>query len=430
MKKAPIQMVFADERGKVYPVPFLHAAGMKAGSYYPLSRQDLVKVPPSSEFFVLPDRDPAGFDPLTGQQVFLERDPYRSVLRSCRPVSVFLTPGFTLTHQAAYRERPNAKRLPLFAYGACAYIEGDFYAAAVRVDRGTRHDQSQIQMGEVCRRAAAIEKRFSKNRLVRHLRACATINHCPNAKNFFLGRFEAPLPVSPACNARCLGCISLQEKTGVPPTQTRLLFVPTPLELAEVACYHLEHCARPIVSFGQGCEGEPTLYSKVIEEAIRLIRQRTKRGLIHMNTNGGRPRDLERLFKAGLGSIRVSTNSFRKKYYDLYYKPKDYSFGDIRSTIRMAKKRQIFVSVNYLVMPGFTDQPKEAGAFERFVAACRPDMVQWRNLNYDPLAYFRDLGLSHGQSELIGMRELIRYVKKRFPRLRQGYFNPYLRIKQ
>ena len=46
---------------------------------------------------------------------------------------------------------------------------------------------------------------------------------------------------------------------------------------------------RVMVSFGQGCEGEPLLRWKEIERAIRLVRARTRRGSIHANTNGSLP---------------------------------------------------------------------------------------------------------------------------------------------
>jgi hypothetical protein len=51
-------------------------------------------------------------------------------------------------------------------------------------------------------------------------------------------------------------------------------------------------------------------------------------------------------------------------------------------------------------------------------------MIQWRNLNYDPLLYFRQMGIGQDISEMTGIRETIRSIKKRFPDLKMGYFNP------
>ena len=64
-------------------------------------------------------------------------------------------------------------------------------------------------------------------------------------------------------------------------------FLPKPEEIAGIALFHIAHVKDPIVSFGQGCEGEPLLAGDVIEKAIRIIRRETARGTINMNTNGG-----------------------------------------------------------------------------------------------------------------------------------------------
>ena len=138
------------------------------------------------------------------------------------------------------------------------------------------------------------------------------------------------------------------------------------------------------------------LQAPVIEQAIRLIRKETSRGLININSNASRPDALKKLFEAGLNNIRVSTNSVREPYYSRYYQPKGYSFGEVSESIEVAKKYGGFVSLNYLSMPGFTDSKDEFEALKEFIAAHGVDMIQWRNLNYDPLQYFRDLQITVG----------------------------------
>ena len=99
--------------------------------------------------------------------------------------------------------------------------------------------------------------------------------------NFFLGRWEAPLPTSPICNAACLGCISLQSEDVPSASQDRITFVPTAEEVAGgVAVPHFNRAQRPVVSFGQGCEGEPLLQAKLLERSVTKIREKTKGGLL------------------------------------------------------------------------------------------------------------------------------------------------------
>jgi hypothetical protein len=76
------------------------------------------------------------------------------------------------------------------------------------------------------------------SRLRRHLETCATDYRCLTAQNLFLRRGEGAIPVSPACNAACLGCISEQWGDVASP-QTRLAFAPTAAEIAELAAWHL-----------------------------------------------------------------------------------------------------------------------------------------------------------------------------------------------
>ena len=416
-----ISLLFSDAKGKVFDFPGLEAAGMKGGEFCRLNPDEFVPLPDSSELFMLPARFPVGFS--GDEAVTLDRDPYSKKKEECFAVAAFIPPGYTLTHNTAYEEKPGAGMLPLFAYAACALYKGKFYAAAIRVDRSSRHDDRLMDAARITKNIGLFHKRFPKNRLIGHLENCATVNGCANAKNFFLERFEAPVPTSMVCNAQCQGCISFQPKDRIPSTQKRIQFTPTPEEIAEIALVHIQRVPDPIVSFGQGCEGEPLLAVDVIEKAIRLIRSQTSKGSLNMNTNASRPQAVARLFDAGLNTLRVSTNSVREPYYSLYYQPRGYSLKELCQSIQLAKKAGGFVSLNTLSMPGFTDTEDEFEALIDFIARYRIDMIQWRNLNYDPLHYFKDLKIKPGSSRVLGMKEVIEKVREKFPHLRMGYFN-------
>lgn len=143
-----------------------------------------------------------------------------------------------------------------------------------------------------------------------------------------------------------------------------------------------------------------------------------------MNTNASRPEAIAGLFDAGLDSIRVSFNSVREVYYNRYYAPGDYRFKDVLESVKIAKRKKGFVSINYLTMPGFTDSEDEARALKKFIEAYKIDMIQWRNLNFDPLAYFKIIKCPVQPSDMIGVRQLIAGLKRSFPRLKMGYYNP------
>lgn len=409
------QLVVSNSKGKIYTLSHLEGAGMKGGSFFRLSSRDLIKLPSGSELFMLPQRAPVGYDP---------KKCNFTVLDNLFAVAAFISPGYTACFSSPYIEKRKPQMLPLFSYCAVVFHRGEFHVAAVRIDSERRQDLRLMNIKLAGENVRKMRKLFPDNRLIRHLEGCALTYGCPAAKNFFLKRYEAPLPTSPYCNAMCIGCISYQPREGCSVSQPRIEFVPTPEEVAQTAVYHINNVKDPVVSFGQGCEGEPLLVDDVLEKAIKLIRNKTSKGMINLNTNASRPEAIARLFDAGLDSIRVSMNSVRNEYYTRYYKPKKYKYRDVLRSISIAARKKGFISINYLVMPGFTDYSKEVAALERFASKYKISMIQWRNLNYDPRRYFKALRFTPDRSRLIGVKQAIGLIKKGFPHIMAGYFNP------
>lgn len=414
------KLVFADAQGNIYDHPSLLML-CRRGHEYALPRPDeLIPLPEESELFLLPGRHAVGLDPNSGEAEALEEF----------AVAAFASPGHTLAGTAAYlREQAPSQPtpvLPLFAYGAVGYAGGRFWIAAQRVDQDKRQVFSSIPHKQIEKGAFRLQSLFPHNRLVKHLTHCALGNCCPAARNLCLGRFEAPLPTARACNAACVGCISLQsEDSGFPATQKRIGFRPTPEEISEIMLHHGANEPRPVFSFGQGCEGEPLTEAETIAAAIRLFRAKGGRGVVNVNTNGSLHHVLPDLAAAGLNSMRVSLNSAREPVYQAYYRPKSYSFEDVRQTIGTAKANGIFVSLNLLYFPGLTDSEEEFTALADLVATCGVDFIQLRNLNLDPERYL-ELASPFEHGPAMGLAHFRKRFSREFPTLSFGYFNPYL----
>lgn len=281
-----------------------------------------------------------------------------------------------------------------------------------------------MKQADVVAGVNAMREIMPKNRLRKHLEKCALEYGCPAGKNFFLGRYEAPLPTSRICNARCLGCISLQDNSSISCSQERIRFVPSSEEIAQVAMAHITRVRCPVVSFGQGCEGDPMFAAEAIGPAIERIRSKTADGTINMNTNGSRADILQPLFDTGLDSIRISINSFSPQRYHAYFRPRGYRFPDVVNSIAMALNKGKFVSINYLNCPGVTDTPEELEAVVSFLTQYPIHMIQWRNLNFDPVRYREKMEQAAPHGEPIGIATMIRHLRKKFPKLKMGYFNP------
>ncbi len=417
-------LVYADESGNICDFPDLAMTGMAHGSYLKPEPEDLIELPAGSELFTLPDRLPVGTDPHSGEPLIFTEDP-NNPEKKVQAVAAFMAPAHTAIYSAAYQEKDEAQRLPLFAYTAVGWYDGRFWVAGFRSDPDSRQDFVRFKQSVITRKTTRALKKNRQNRLIQHLGKCCLTYHCPAARNYFLGRWEAPLPTSPTCNARCLGCISLQPAQCCPSTQDRIAFVPTASEIAEIAVNHLERAERPVVSFGQGCEGEPLLQAPLLESAIEKIRRHTQKGTINLNSNASLPLAVRRLGQRGLDSIRVSLNSAQRIYYHRYYRPKHYQFEDVLDSIRAMKDCGGFVSLNYFILPGFTDSHAETAALSRLIEQTRPDYIQLRNLNIDPHWYLTTLKSEAGQP-FYGIRTWLAMLKKEFNHLGFGYFNPCL----
>jgi molybdenum cofactor biosynthesis enzyme MoaA len=175
-----------------------------------------------------------------------------------------------------------------------------------------------------------------------------------------------------------------------------------------------------MVSFGQGCEGEPLLAAPLIANAIRQVRSSTSAGVIHCNTNGSNPKALGQLIDAGLQSIRVSLNSARPATYAAYYRPRGYGFDGVRESLCVAAKSGIAISLNLLTHPGVTDDREEVAAFGALLSEFPIAMVQTRTLNVDPGRYFSAVG--RPKRKPMGMRNWLAWLKREFPKVAVGNF--------
>ncbi len=421
MRTSPIKprLLVAQADGTIVEHPKLLMV-CRRGREWMLPRPDeLIVLPPESELFLLPGRNAVGLDPKTGTTEVLDS----------LAVAAFGAPAYTLTAHTAYVSQKDAPVLPLFAYGAVGFAKGRFYMCARKVDGDTRQEFRRVAGKNLAYNARKLMEQYADNRLMQHImQNCVLKYDCPAAKNLALGRYEAPLPTSRTCNARCVGCISMQEEGSpiVTTPQCRMNFTPTAEEIVEIMRHHeAQEKEVPIYSFGQGCEGEPLSQSALLIEAVRMFREGGGRGTINLNSNASMPAAVAELADAGLTSLRVSINSAREDVYNAYYRPQGYCFENVRQSIKEARKRNVHVSLNLLYFPGITDTENELEALADLVGSCGVSFIQSRNLNIDPeiyLALFKKMDFGPA----MGFSNFRKRLQKQCPWLNFGYFNPWL----
>jgi wyosine [tRNA(Phe)-imidazoG37] synthetase (radical SAM superfamily) len=409
-------ILYSDGKGNIFEDQSLYVTGRSGWDALPIANEDFIELPQGGQLYELPGRRGIGIDVQTGE------------MRICNKgwaVAAFIPPAHTGLYLAAYETLPDAPTLPLFCYTAVGWGNGKFYVPAIRIEKDIRQECAGYDDTLIAAGADALLKNYPHNRLVQHLmNNCCNTYHCPAARNFSLGRWECPVPSSPACNANCIGCISFQpQEETIVSTQDRLVFKPTAEEIVEFTVPHLETAPFPIISFGQGCEGEPLLMWETIRDAIIEIRKHTGKGSININTNGSKPDAVKALCDAGLNSIRVSTNSAREHIYTPYYRPNNYVFNDLIESLKIVRSYGGWTSINYFVFPGMTDSIEEYEALRKLIKETGLCMIQWRNFNIDPDWYLGKIGITD-TGECMGIKQMMELLKEEFPGLKYGYFNP------
>ena len=319
-------LIYCTPDGEIHEEPRLQAL---AFDNHLLETTDLIPLPDGAVLSMMPNRLAVG-QKRTGE---------RKILVKSRgwAAAALLPIGYTRTHLPAYEKVPGTEPLPFFGYSAVAGMQGHLYVAAIQTDDPRKWHPRAFSRRTLARLVTEKRALYPHNRIVAQHAHCALDYACPTASNLFFGRWEMAIAVSPGCNARCVGCISKQEEEDLISPQDRLTFIPTVDEIVEVALPHLEQAEDAIVSFGQGCEGEPLLQYRRIEQAIRARRQRTDKGVININTNASNPRWLQRLYDAGLDTLRASTISGHPETYTAYYRPIGYTFEDVKASLKRAR---------------------------------------------------------------------------------------------
>jgi pyruvate-formate lyase-activating enzyme len=388
-------LAYTDARGRIYFDPSRSPLA-DGGIERPAERDELIPAPPGTVNAMLPGRSP-----LVAPNVPAGR---RTALAALLPA------GYTRLLLPAFRSRPDAPALPLFGYTFACVVDDALHVAAMRTDESDDWAPRYFAEGELDALLRARQAEDPGNRTLAQLALCSRDYGCFTAQNVFLERGEAALPVSPRCNAACVGCISeLTPDAGMPSPQTRVAFEAEVGDLARIGIRHLERVGDGIVSFGQGCEGEPLLRVTTLERTIAAIRAVRGNGTINLNTNGSLPKGLARLIDAGLQAVRISLNAFRRDAYAAYYRPVGYDLDDVLESVALAVHRGLRVSLNYLTHPGVTDERAEVEAVTTFLREHPVAMVQTRTLNIDPERYFAAVGRPR---EPLGMREALRRIER------------------
>ena len=402
-------LLFTDKTGEIKENRQLKMLGQTGSNWVEPEAGEMIPLPRGASLVLMPGHIPVG---MQGEQLVHMGDP-----GSYYAIAALLPQGFTRTllpAAVAYEEQD----LPLLGYTAVGLKDEKIFAAAIQTDEHRKWHPKNYNTERLPERIAVFMRKYPENRIIRQLANCSLEYSCFTAQNLFYRRWETGIPTNPSCNANCIGCIS-ESHTGALAPQNRLEFSPEVEEIAELGLEHLTAAREAIISFGQGCEGEPSLNAERISKAIRIIRQQTDKGTINMNTNAGFTAGIKKLCQAGLDSMRVTMFSPVKKDYLYYHRPRSYAFGDVLNSIGHAGDKQVKVAINLLTYPGFTDLPEQVEALLELLHKTKIDMIQLRNLNIDP----KDMLPFKTRDEPLGIPQLIQIIREEAPGVTIGSYS-------
>lgn len=385
--------LYTNEKGDLLVAEKYEAVAMRGSEV--LAAAGYIPIPKGATFTAMPGRAP-----------LMRNREGKIVAGKGSAVAVLLPQGFTRLLLPATKTLGEPEVLPLLGYTAAAMKDGKVYVAAKQTDEHQIWHPDHYNTPDLPARIAKVKKILPENRIIAQLAHCSLTYGCFTAQNVFYRRWEGGLPVSRTCNASCIGCISEQEAECCPSAQGRLSFSPTVREIAEVGAFHLGGKKKNnIISFGQGCEGELSLEAGKIVKAMAVIRQNTDQGTINMNTNAGHFGHLQKIVDGGIDTLRVSLFSAIPDHYNAYYRPKNYTLANVEQAVDYAVAHGVYVSLNLLAFPGFTDRDEEIEALCAFISRTGLQKVQIRNLNIDADYFYGQCGFTPEKS--CGMEALI-----------------------
>jgi len=341
--------VHSDRSGRIVVAADYAAAMSDGSSIGPLAAA--VPLPAGSDVVQLPGRTGIGLD-RAGRP--------RELGQGRWGVAAIVPIGYLRMGVPAYADDPGQPPLRPRAYAAVgADTNGELVVSAVALESDAAAADGR-SAADLVARITATQREHPSSRVLRQLARCAKDYRCRAAANAFLGRHDCALPVAAPRNERPPEVLALHDDADAAPTEPAA-FRPTPEELVDAASRHLEG-GGTVVAFGRACEGEPLLAVRLIDDAIVGIRERTRLGTIHLETNGSLPIALRRLCEAGLDSVAIRLASARAETYEAIHRPDGFRFADVRASIASVIAARVSVALRVLTLPGLTDRQRELDA--------------------------------------------------------------------
>ena len=404
--KNKITALIADERGNIFDEPAAEGVGRVGKEFFKLKPEDLIKLPDSADLMFLPARRAVGYR--RGEFVTLKGF----------AVSAILPQGYTRTHLPAFRRTKDAQILPLYGYTAVVVYKDELHAAALYTDENHKWDPQHYNTPALRKLIRRVKHDLPENRIVAQVANCSLKWHCLRAE-FVLRALGMRRADFADVQRELLGLYLLASR--------RVLSEPAEQNHLQ-ADRRRNRCRRDLSPFarrGRDYQFRARLRRRTEPSSRHNLRGDKKNPCDDFaRTNQYQhQRGIKKIVDAGLDSMRVSIISANAENYQRYYRA-GYKLAAVKDSIRYALDNGVHVSLNMLYMPGFNDRQSELDAWKNFLDALPAQMIQVRNLNYDPDEFFR---VMPADKNFVGVKNFLRELETTFPALTVGNFSHYVR---
>ena len=123
------QATYTNKSGEIFDAKNHGVVCCSAQHFVQPTDEEMIPLPEGSKFFTLPDHEPLGWKSGSGSAVLLKNGK-----NDLSAVSAFLPPGYTRLYLPGTYFHTGKGLLPLWAYTALAWKDGECWVPAVKVD--------------------------------------------------------------------------------------------------------------------------------------------------------------------------------------------------------------------------------------------------------------------------------------------------------
>ena len=138
---------------------------------------------------------------------------------------------------------------------------------------------------------------------------------------------------------------------------------------------------------------------------------------INLNITAFSIEKLNAIFDELIDSLSFDVESFNPDFL----KKRSVNFDNLTRSFEFAEKQGVFISVNLLTLPGFTDSTNEVEKTIDFLNTFKIEYLKLRDLKTVPHKFFKENKIE--STEILGLKNMLKYIKKRCKRVKMGYFS-------